>query len=128
MGLLELPWDRDRTVCRAGLTKDPVSQAMAREKGTAQEYIAAYDADPMTHCETCRKKAVWYDREKERFLAEETERLQPKSWQRSKWTGKNARWVKLYCLKLAPGCRGRGELVALHLLRAVNASGVSDGR
>ena len=75
MGLLELPWDRDSHCLSGRSNKDPVSQAMAREKGTAQEYIAAYDADPMTHCETCRKKAVWYDREKERFLAEETERL-----------------------------------------------------
>ena len=47
----------------------------ALRRASAQEYIDAYDADPMTHCETCRKKAVWYDREKERFLADETERL-----------------------------------------------------
>ena len=47
---------------------------LARYKTTG-EYIDAYNADPMTHCETCRKKAVWYDREKERFLAEEMERL-----------------------------------------------------
>ena len=64
-----------RTACRATLTKTRYRRLWPEKKGTAQEYIDAYDADPMTHCETCRKKAVWYDREKERFLSDETERL-----------------------------------------------------
>ena len=45
-GCWELPRDRDSHCLSGRSNKDPVSQAMAREKGTAQEYIAAYDADP----------------------------------------------------------------------------------
>lgn len=74
-GCWNYPGTAIRTACRAGLTKTRYRRLWPEKKGTAQEYIAAYDADPMTHCETCRKKAVWYDREKERFLAEETARL-----------------------------------------------------
>ena len=77
------------TACRAGLTKTRYRRLWPEKKGTAQEYIAAYDADPMTHCETCRKKAVWYDREKGKVSRRgKRSALQPKSWQRSKWTGK----------------------------------------
>ena len=38
----------------------------------------------------------------------------------------NARWVKLYCLETGTWLRlgWQGRTVALHLLRAVNASGV----
>jgi hypothetical protein len=74
-GCWNYPGTAIRTACRAGLTKTRYRRLWPEKKGTAQEYIAAYDANPMTHCETCRKKAVWYDREKERFLADETERL-----------------------------------------------------
>ena len=74
-GCWNYPGTAIRTACRATLTKTRYRRLWPEKKGTAQEYIDAYDADPMTHCETCRKKAVWYDREKERFLADETERL-----------------------------------------------------
>ena len=79
-GCWNYPGTAIRTACRAVYKYSAHPSARyhrlyPEKQGTPDEYIAAYDAEPMKHCEACRKKAVWYDREKERFLAEETERL-----------------------------------------------------
>jgi len=74
-GCWNYPGTAIRTACRASITKTRYRRLWPEKKGTPEEYIAAYDAEPEKHCEACRKKAVWYDREKERFFAEEAERL-----------------------------------------------------
>lgn len=69
-GCWNYPGTAIRTACRATLTKTRYRRLWPEKKGTAQEYIDAYDADPMTHCETCRKKAVGQDRHSDEHYAE----------------------------------------------------------
>ena len=56
-GCWNYPGTAIRTACRAALTKTRYRRLWPEKKGTAQEYIAAYDAEPMTHCEACREKS-----------------------------------------------------------------------
>ena len=130
IGPLELPKDTIHRLS-GGSTKTRYRRLWPRgPREPLKSTSLHYDADPMlTHRGRRAERArFWYDRNRTGF-AEETERPDGrKSWQRSKWTGKAYRWVKLYCQDtrdLAAHWMAR-RTVALHLLRTFIGDVLSD--
>ena len=100
---------------------------MAREKGNRSRVHRCLRRGPHDSLRDVPKESRLVRPGKRKgFSPRKRSALQPKSWQRSKWTGKTPDGSSSHCQDTGTWLRigWQGRTVALHLLRAVNASGV----